>query len=158
MCITPRGPTTSKMSVFVFSNLLRLSTTFYQKTSEVKILRHHREKNYKISDQNSHLASYQLRGVMHTAELDSAEGSTRQSLTPRCASHHGVFSDTLFSWLRRMRHTARSFLKIWISRRNWKWIRKYFSLFIRGLDGLESGKNRDRKSCNTLPLRPPSLT
>ena len=31
-----------------------------------------------------------LCGVMHTAELDSTEGCTLWSLSPRCASHHGI--------------------------------------------------------------------
>ena len=80
---------------------------------------------------------------MHTAEfyekLGSLDSAASRSLTLRYDAHHGV-------WLCRMMHTAesdsamgctpRSFFKIRISRRN----RKYFSLFIRGLDGFESWK------------------
>ena len=79
--------TTLKMSNFVFTNLLRLSTTFYQKRSEIKkipfkicdlqynfhsifVKTSQRNINCKILDQNTHLTSYWLRGVMHTAELD----------------------------------------------------------------------------------------
>ena len=61
---------------------------------------------------------------MHTAELDSAVWCTPQS-----------------------------YLKIRISQWNWNRIRKYFSLYIRGLDGFESWKNGGRKSCDTLPVK-----
>ena len=40
-----------------------------------------------------------------------------------------------------------------ITLQNRNWIRKYFSLFIRGPDGFESWKNRGRKSRGTLPLK-----
>ena len=47
----------------------------------------------------------------------------------------------------------RSFYKIWISRRNWKRFQKYFSLFVRGSDVLESWKkNKAEKPCDTLPI------
>ena len=65
-------------------------------------------------------------------------------LTPRCASHRGV---EFFELCDR------------ISRRNQNWIRKYFSLFIRGPDGFESWKKTGgRKSCDTLPLTLQSRT
>ena len=38
VCITPRSQTSSKMSVFVFLNLFRLSTKFNWKTSKVKMI------------------------------------------------------------------------------------------------------------------------
>ena len=66
--------TTLKMSNFVFTNLLRLSTTFYQKRSEIKkipfkicdlqynfhsifVKTSQRNINCKILDQNTHLTS-----------------------------------------------------------------------------------------------------
>ena len=48
-------------------------------------------------------------------------------------------------------HTAELF-KIRISRRNQNRIRKYFSLFIRGLDRFNHEKNGGRKYRDTLPL------
>ena len=100
---------------------------------------------------------------MHTAELDSAVWCTLQSLmrnwghlTPWCDVHRGA-------WLSDMMHTEvldsavwctpRSFLRIRIYQRNRNRIRKYFSMFIRGLDGFKSWKNGAQKSRNTLPLR-----
>ena len=78
-------------------------------------------------------------------EFDSTLGSTQQSLTPWDDAHHGV-------WLRE-RRTPWSFVKIWISQRNQNWILRYVSLFIWGLDGLESWKNEGKESCDTLPLK-----
>ena len=91
-----------------------------------------------------------LCGMMHTTESDSAMGCTPRSFfrcfvfkTSQCDAHRGV-------WLRGMMHTAesdsavgctpRSFFKIRISQRNLNGIRKYISLFIRGLDEFESWK------------------
>ena len=66
-------------------------------------------------------------------------GCTPQSLTPRWDAHRGVIKNfrSLDSpvWC-----TPRSFLKIQISLWNWNRIRKFSSLFIRGLDGFESWK------------------
>ena len=123
-------------------------------------------KNLKAS-QRKKIIKFQIKTVTWQV-TNSVVWCTLRSLTLRREAHGRV-------WLRCVPPTTeffqilcfhdsaewgapRSFLKIWISQRNWKCIRKYFSLFIRGLDGFESGKNRDRKSCNTLPLRPPSLT
>ena len=76
-------------------------------------------------------------------EVNSAVWSALRSLIPGYDAPLGV-------WLHRVMHTTESdfevgctlwsFKKIWISRRNQNWIRKYFSLFIRGLDGFESWK------------------
>ena len=95
-------------------------------------------------------------------QFDSAVWCTPQSLTQQWDAHRGA-------WLSSRKHTAeldsvvwctpRSFLKIWISRRNQNWIRKYFSLFIRGLDGFESWKkNWGQKSWDTLPLSATQVT
>ena len=62
--------------------------------------------------------------MMHTAESDSAVGCT-----------------------------PRSFFKIRISRRNRNRIRKYFSLFIRGLDGFESWKKWRSKISWRTPFK-----
>ena len=126
------------MSVSLFSNSWRLSTTFYRKTSEVKkfswticdlqynfhcdIFRHH----WKIT-----IVKFWIKTDTCQA-TDSAVWCTPWSLTPRSDAH--CESDSTV-WC-----TPWSFLKIWISRRNWNRIRKYFSLFIRGPDGFKSGK------------------
>ena len=47
-----------------------------------------------------------LRGVMHTAESDSAEWCTPRSLTPRCDAQRGVFWGSCYPWLRGMMHTT----------------------------------------------------
>ena len=87
---------------------------------------------------------------------DSVVWCTLRSLTPPCYAHCRV-------WLHGMLYTAerdsavvskpQSFLKLWISQQNCNRIRKYFSLFIMGLDGFESWKNGGQKSRDLLPLR-----
>ena len=100
--------------------------------------------------------------------LDSSEWCKLWSLTPRCDSHCGVWEMRNFDhltpqcaslcgiwlqhwvWLRGVMHTADSdsavgctpwsVLKIQISQQDRNWIRKYFSLFIRGPEGFESWK------------------
>ena len=77
---------------------------------------------------------------------DSVLWCPPRSLTPRRDAHLRV-------GLRRMMHTAeldstvwckpRSFLKIQISRQNQHRLRKYFTLFIRGPDGFETGKKME---------------
>ena len=47
-----------------------------------------------------------LRRVMHTEELDSAEGCTLQSLTPQWNAHRGAFWEILITWLPGVMHTA----------------------------------------------------
>ena len=42
--------------------------------------------------------AFWLSGMMHTAELDSAVGSTQQSSTPQCDAHCGVFWEIWCSW------------------------------------------------------------
>ena len=142
--------------VFEFVTSFKYVLMKYLKASQ-------RNNNSKTSNYNRRLASYWLCGVMHTAELDSAEGCTPCSLTPLWVCKPWSFSGTLFSWLGGEMHiaesdsavrcTLRSFLKIWISGRNQNQIYKYFSLFYRGLDGFKSWKNGGRKSHDTLPLR-----
>ena len=114
--------------------------------------------------------------VIHTGEIDSFVCS----LSLRCDKHHGdllcgvQFVSLLWYTPGRLTlrcavclfvviHTGeidsavegilRSFYKIWISRRNWKRFQKYFSLFVRGSDVLESWKkNKGEKPCDTLPI------
>ena len=115
MYITLPSQTTSKMFVFVFSNLLRLSTTFYQKIFlkqfSYHFLSQQRNNNHKILIQNRCLASYWLRSGLHTMEFfqklcyhDSRLWCTPQSLTWRydahrevllCGKMHNVKSDSL---------------------------------------------------------------
>ena len=135
-----------KCLFFVFSYLLRLSTLFYRNMSQVKkipwiifdlqyqfhinIVRHHGE-----------IAFVKLWIRTDTwLFIDSAVWRTPRSWTPLYDAHHRV-------WLHGGMHTAESdftvgctlwsFLKNQISWRNRNWIRKYFSLFIRGPDGFE---------------------
>ena len=94
-------------------------------------LRYSITKFEKFDSGRMHVAHW-LRNGMHTAEHDSAIWCNPRSL-------------------------RLSFLKIRISRRNRNRIRKYISLFIRGLDGFESWKNVGWKSCDTLPLSWPKV-
>ena len=94
--------------------------------------------------------------------VDSAVGCTLRSflknfdhLTLWCDAHRGA-------WLHGGMHNAqldsavwctpRSFLKIWISRQNRNRIQKYFSLFIKGLDGFESLKKLRLKILGHTPF------
>ena len=105
----------------------------------IRVKASQRNNNCKILNQIRHLSSYWLLGVMHTAELDSTEGvhtaksdsvvgSTPQRvfryfvfLTPRCDAHCGV-------WLMGCNCTPQF---RYLDRNR---IRKYFSLFFRGLE------------------------
>ena len=82
---------------------------------------------------------------MYSVELDSAEGCTPRSLTLWYDAHLGA-------QLRSGMHTAELFKNSNISAKSKNRIRKYFSPFIRGLDGFESWKSGCQKSCDTLPL------
>ena len=103
-------------------------------------------------NQNRHLASYWLCGVMHTVELDSAVWCTPRSffrcfvfMTPRDDAHHKV-------WLRGGMHTAKFFKNLNISAKS--------KLNSKILQPVNQGprwvrimeKTGDQKSCDTLPL------
>ena len=75
-----------------------------------------------------------LCNAMHTAESDSAVWCTLWRLTPHYDAHHRVS------------------LKILLSQRNRKRIRKYFSPFIRDPGGFESEKSGGQKSRDTFSL------
>ena len=87
--------------------------------------------DFKTSDTKIHLVKYWLRSVMYTMEPYSMVGCK-----PWC------FWDILFSWLSSVMHTVESDSTVWCTL--WSffniWIRKYFSLFIRGPDGFEAWK------------------
>ena len=76
-----------------------------------------------------------------TSDLLRNSISKFPTLTSRYIAHHGV-------WLR-VGCTLWSFLKIPIFRQNQNPIRKYLSLFIRGLDGFKSWKKRFKISWHT---------
>ena len=104
-----------------------------------------------------------LCGGMHTAEflenflsLDSAMWCTPRSLTPQWDAHpgarlHGVQQTAESDYA--VGCALRSFLKIRISRQNLNPMRKYFSLFIRRLDGFESWKKMEVKNLMTHSLQ-----
>ena len=161
----------------VFSNSWHLSTRFYQKTYEVKkILWTICDIQYNILSHHREITIIKFWIKTDTWQVtDSAVWCTPWSLTPRYDADQGVFLYILFSWLRGEMHTSeldstvwctpgsqtpgdevwctlRSFLKIWISRRNRNLIRKYFSMFIRGLHGFESWKKIEVKKLVTHSL------
>ena len=76
-----------------------------------------------------------LRGVMHTAELDSAVGSTPRSLTPQWDAHRGFFFK--FEYLSKIESEFKNTLAC-----------------FRGPDGFQSWKKTGgRKSRDTLPSK-----
>ena len=105
-----------------------------------------------------------LCGVHHTAESSSAVCIIPPSQAPRCASHCGVKLLTAESSFKRdNQESIKSGFKLTknvdffelcdqISRWNRNWIRKYFSLFIRGLDGFESWKKLEVENLVTHSL------
>ena len=113
------------------------------------------------------------RGVWLCSEKNTAESDSVVWCTPRSRLSSGSFLKnfdhlTLWcdahrgAWLHGGMHNAqldsavwctpRSFLKIWISRQNRNRIKKYFSLFIKGLDGFESWKKFKLKILGHTPF------
>ena len=97
---------TSKMSVFVFSNSWRLSITFYRKTSELKKI------PLTIFDFQYNFHSNSLR---HHREITIVKFRIKLTfgklLTSRCASHRRT-------WLRGMKDTAESDSRVWCTLRS----------------------------------------
>ena len=130
---TPRSPTDLKMSVFC---VFILATSFDSILSK---------NNCDLQYQFQINIWVWLCGGMHIAEL-----------LKNFSSLDSAVWCTLRAWLHGMMHTAESesavgctpfsFLKIQISWQNRYRIRKFFSLFIKGLDGFESWKKLEVKN------------